>query len=134
MAEAATTSPKRSAPWKGRRKVADPKSKAFAIRFTPAQFAQVADAANDAGLSVGAFARTVLLGSPGPRAVRKPPVQKAELARLLGELGKLGSNVNQIARAYNQGRDAASLAELAEIRGNLVVLRDEVMQALGREP
>lgn len=134
MPEAATISTKRPAPWKGRRKVADPKSRAFAIRFTPAQLAQLAAAANDAGLSVGTFARTVLLGSPGPRAMRKPPVQKAELARLLGELGKLGSNVNQIARAYNQQRATPDLAELAEIKTCLVQMRDEIMQALGRDP
>jgi Bacterial mobilisation protein (MobC) len=134
MADPSTIRDKRSAPWKGRRKVADPKSKAFAIRFTPTQFEQVAAAANDSGLSVGTYARTVLLGSPGPRAVRKPHVVKQELARILGELGKLGSNVNQIARAFNQQQAAPTHAEVAEIRANIVFLRNELMSALGREP
>lgn len=134
MSEAADAKPKRAAPWKGRRKVADPKSKPFPIRFTPEQFEELDGRAREAGMSVGAFARAVLLGSPGPRAVRKPPIQKAELARLLGEMGKLGSNVNQLARAYNQYRGLPEQQELAAIRAELVTLRTVLMQALGREP
>ena len=134
MAEATAKKPKRAAPWKGRRKVADPKSKPFPIRFTPQQFEQLDATAREAGMSVGAFARAVLTGSAGPRAVRKPPVQKAELARLLGELGKVGSNVNQIARAFNQHQGSPSLKELAEMKGELVAMRMAIMKALGREP
>jgi len=134
MAEATAKRPKRAAPWKGRRKVADPKSKSFPIRFTPQQFEQLAATASDAGMSVGAFARAVLLGSPGPRAVRKPPAQKAELARILGALGKIGSNANQSARAFNQHRDSPELRELTEIKSELVVMRTAIMKALGREP
>jgi hypothetical protein len=134
MAEAIPKKRKRPAPWKGRRKAADPKSKSFPIRFTPQQFEQLDATAREAGMSVGAFARAVLMGSPGPRAVRKPPVQKAELARLLGELGKVGSNVNQIARAFNQHQDSPSLRELTEIKGELVAMRVAIMKALGREP
>ena len=33
--------------------------------------------------------------------MKRPRVERVELARLLGELGKLGSNVNQIAKAFN---------------------------------
>ena len=134
MARAPATDPKHSAPWTGRRKVADPKSKLVPIRFTPGQFEQLTDTASEAGMSVGAFARAVLLGSPGPRAVRKPPVQKAELARLLGELGKIGSNVNQLARAYNQYRGLPEEQDLAAIKADLMAMRAAIMQALGREP
>jgi len=134
MAEATAKKPKRAAPWRGRRKVADPKSKSFPIRFTPQQFEQLDATAREAGMSVGAFARAVLLGSPGPRAVRKPPAQKAELARILGELGKIGSNANQTARAFNQHQDSPELRELTEIKSELVIMRNAIMQALGREP
>ena len=134
MAEATAKKPKRAAPWKGRRKVADPKSKPFPIRFTPQQFEQLDATAREAGMSVGAFARAVLMGSPGPRAVRKPPAQKAELARILGELGKIGSNVNQTARAFNQHQDSPEFRVLTEIKGELVTMRTAIMKALGREP
>jgi len=134
MAEATAKKPKRAAPWKGRRKVADPKSKPFPIRFTPQQFEQLDATAREAGMSVGAFARAVLMGSPGPRAVRKPPVQKAELARLLGELGKLGSNVNQIAKAFNSTGRIPTPPELPAMQTDIAAIRAAVMTALGCEP
>ena len=59
------------------------------------------ETAAQAGLSVGAFLRALALGSAGPRAVKRPRVEREQLARLLGEIGKLGSNVNQIARWAN---------------------------------
>lgn len=125
---------KRRAPWKGRRKVADPKSKIVPIRFTPEQHARLEEKASDAGLSIGALARTILLGSAGPRAVKRPPVEKVELARVLGAIGKLGSNINQIAKALHEGRGAPSRDELAEMRADIAAMRAEVMAALGREP
>jgi hypothetical protein len=123
---------KRGAPWRGRRKVADPKSKIVPIRFSAEQYERLEEKASRAGLSIGTWARTILLGSPGPRAVKRPPVEKAELARLLGAIGKLGGNVNQIAKALNEGRDAPSLAELAEMRSDIAEMRAEIMVALGR--
>jgi hypothetical protein len=123
---------KRGAPWRGRRKVADPKSKIVPIRFSAEQYERLEEKASRAGLSIGTWARTILLGSPGPRAVKRPPIEKAELARLLGAIGKLGGNVNQIAKALNEGRDAPSLAELAEMRADITAMRAEIMVALGR--
>lgn len=125
---------KRRAPWKERRKVADPKSKIVPIRFSVDDYARLSEKANRAGLDFGPWARTILLGSPGPRAVRRPPVEKVELARLLGAVGKLGSNVNQIARAFNEGRDAPSRDELATMRADIATMRAAIMAALGREP
>ena len=72
------------------------------------------------------------MGEAGPRAVKRPPVEKAQLARLLGAIGKLGSNVNQIARALNEGRDPPSREELAAMRADIAAMRAEVMAALGR--
>jgi hypothetical protein len=95
---------------------------------------ELSQKASDAGMSIGALVRTVMLGSPGPRAVRRPPIEKAELARLLGELGKIGSNVNQLARAYNQNEATPSLEALTRIKGEIVTMRDAIMKALGREP
>jgi hypothetical protein len=134
MDEGTAAKSKRAAPWRGRRKVDDPKSKPFPIRFTPGQLEKLSEKASDAGMSIGAFARETLLGSAGPRSVRKPPVQKAELARLLGELGKVGSNVNQLARAFNQHHATPSVQELTGIKSEMVAMRLAIMQALGREP
>jgi hypothetical protein len=59
-------------------------------------------------------------------------VENETLARILGELGKSGSNLNQIARRVNQnqGLDAPAFAGLvAEIRAAVRAL----MEALGRD-
>ena len=69
-------------------------------------------------MSVSAYMRHQCLGTAGPRAVRRVPVEKRALAQLLGQLGKAGGNLNQIARALNSG-DALppDIAEaVAEVR------------------
>jgi hypothetical protein len=122
------------APWTGRRKVKDPKARISTIRWTADQYAAVTASADAAGLAVGAFLRTVALGSPGPRAVRRPPVQKRELARLLGLMGNLTGTVNQIAKAYNSTQVRPGFAEIIAIRRDVADMRAALMTALGREP
>jgi len=122
---------KRSAPWGGRPRVKEPKTKRLAVRCTPRQFSIMDAAATRAGLSLGAFSRAVLLGDPGPRAVRRPPVEKAMLARLLGAIGKVGSNINQISHHANAARSAPALHELRLIRRDLAQMRAATLNALG---
>jgi hypothetical protein len=69
------------------------------IRLTPEERAAIDQAADRSGLTPGSYTRQVMLGAPVPRQVRRPPVERRELARLLGELGHVGSNLNQIARS-----------------------------------
>jgi len=75
------------------------------VRCTVEEHAQFQAAAERAGLSVGAYLRHQGIGATGPRAARRPPIERTLLAQLLGELGKCGSNVNQIARTLNTGGD-----------------------------
>jgi hypothetical protein len=101
------------------------------IRFTPEERAAIDAAAEKAGLTSGSYARQVLLGAPPPRQVRRPPVERAELARLLGELGHIGGNLNQLAHTGNLGMpvNGHSLAEALEA---LKLLRDAILKSLGR--
>ena len=103
------------------------------IRFTPDERASIDAAAERAGLTSGSYARQTLLGAPAPRQVRRPPVERRELARLLGELGKIGGNLNQLAKAANQGLTVFHHEILAAL-GGLKVLREALLKALGREP
>ncbi|MDH6258428.1 hypothetical protein [Bradyrhizobium sp. BR13661] len=116
----------------GRRRVEDPKQAFIAVRCTAQERATITEAAAKSGLAVGAYLRATALGSPGPRAVRRPPVERKELARLLGHLGKVGSNLNQIAHAYNRDRNLPGLSELVEMRIDVGELRAALMKALGR--
>jgi len=103
------------------------------IRFTPEERASIDDAAERAGLTSGSYARQTLLGAPAPRQMRRPQIERRELARLLGELGKIGGNLNQLAKAANQGI-AVYHNEILLALGGLKVLRGAILKALGREP
>ncbi len=136
MSEVEATAPKpaasRVAPWRGRKRVSDPKDKFIGIRCTPESHAAYEKAAAAAGLSVGAWLRTLADGTPGPRAVRRPAVERTELARALGLLGNYGSNLNQLARVANTNGDLPTHAALIEIATHVREMRAALMKALGR--
>ncbi len=124
---------KTMAPWRGRKRVSDAKNSFISVRCTAEERLKIDDAARQAGLSIGAYLRSLALGSAGPRAVRRPPIERKELARLLGHLGKVGSNLNQLAHAFNRERRIPGLDELNAIRQKVGELRDALMKALGRD-
>jgi hypothetical protein len=108
------------------------RNKHLTIRLSPDERARIDQAADRSGLTPGSYARQVLLGAPAPRQVRRPPIERRELARLLGELGHVGSNLNQIARLGNVG-EAIDAAELATVLADLGVVREAILKALGRD-
>jgi len=105
----------------------------IAINCTPAQKAEIMKKIDATGLSPSAMCLAVLLDVPLP-ARRRPSVDTQLLAKVLAELGKIGSNINQIAYHLNAGRPGdvtegsiqAALTELLEWRTAL-------MQSLGYE-
>jgi hypothetical protein len=128
-----------SAPAKVRRKippkrmrVKDARGRFIAVRCSENEHAAISEKAAQAGFSVGAFLRNLALGDAGPRAVRRPPVERKELSRLLGHLGKVGSNVNQLARGFNQTGVLPGFPELLTARDDIRAMRDALMKALGR--
>jgi hypothetical protein len=116
-----------------RKRVDDARTQFIAVRCTITERAAITEKATQAGLAVGAYLRRQALGTPGPRAVRKPPVERKELARLLGWLGKLGSNVNQLAHGFNRDRLLPGLPEMLAIRREVGEMRAALMKALGRD-
>lgn len=104
------------------------------VRLTPDEKAAFLARANKAGMSAAAFLRMAVNGDAGPRAQRRVPVDAALMRQVLGHLGRIGNNLNQIARHLNTGREgdqgpalAAALAEYADMRDMLYV-------ALGKDP
>lgn len=132
MSEASQPRPKK-APWRGRRRVEDAKRSFVSVRCTADERLLIDTAAARAGLTIGAYLRTLAFGKAGPRAKRRPPIERVELARLLGELGKIGSNVNQIAHAYNSRGRTPELGELVALKRAIEQVRDALMTALGRD-
>lgn len=109
------------------------RSVALAVRFSPEERAEVEAAAASAGVALGSYIRHQSLGGKRPRAVRRPPVEKEQLARILAALGKIGSNLNQIARASNMGLFTTGDYEtLKEETAALGAARSALMEALGR--
>jgi hypothetical protein len=132
--EAANPRAKTMAPWRGRKRVKDARTTVIPpIRCTERERVAIKAAADQAGLSVGAFVRTLALGDAGPRAVRRPPIERKELARLLGHLGKVGSNLNQLAHAFNRDARVPDRAELNDMRQYVAQMRDALLAALGRD-
>jgi hypothetical protein len=133
MTDAPVAGAKRTAPWRGRRRVKDPKSVPISIRTTAKDHAAILEAATKAGLSIGAYLRSLALGGAGPRAVRRPPIERKDLARLLGHIGKVGSNVNQLAHGFNRDGILPGFPELLAIRREIGEMREALMKALGRD-
>jgi len=69
---------------------------------------------------------------PPPRSARRPTANHKAIALLIGQLGKIGSNINQLAKHANAGRYQEASIELA--MRDLMELRTACLQALGREP
>ena len=107
----------------------------IAINCTPEQKAKIAAKADAAGYSPSAVCLNVLLNTPLPRR-RRPVADAALLAKVLAELGKIGSNINQIAYRYNvsEGRPSGNIEGALEAAlTELLEWRTALMQSLGYE-
>ena len=84
--------------------------KQIAFRVSVEELAKLEQSASRAGLTVPKFAKQAALG-----AKVKPQVIDVATGRAcVAELGKIGSNINQIARRVNGG-DVSASAELAAV-------------------
>lgn len=91
------------------------------IRCTPTERDQVRAAATAAGITSAAFARRVLLAAATDR--RRPDIRSSPLhPEVRRELGRLGNNLNQVARALNsaRGMPPAKLTALSEELGDVI--------------
>ena len=109
------------------------RGKIVASRCSDEEFNAIAAKADKAGLSNGAFMRAAALGDAGPRAQRRPPADHKVLRQLLGEIGRIGNNINQLARATNSG-DKVSRSDIAEGIRACLDIRNVIYEALGKNP
>lgn len=79
-----------------------------AARVSADEYIVLDSKAREAGLSIGSYLRAAGLGTPGPRARRRPPINVELLAYAVAQLNRIGSNLNQIARALNAAHAAGS--------------------------
>jgi Bacterial mobilisation protein (MobC) len=109
------------------------RGKIIASRCLDEEFDAIAAKADKAGLAVAAFMRAAALGDPGPRAQRRPPADQQVLREGLGQLGRVGNNLNQIARALNIGK-FPSPPELKEALDACKQICGRLYEALGKKP
>ncbi len=102
------------------------------FRATDAERAQIDANALKAGLTVGSYVRSRALAKPTTRAIRRAPVETAQLAQLLGMLGAVGGAIRAIAEKHGGGSiPPADVQEtLAAFRGTAAA----ILRALGKRP
>lgn len=116
------------------------KTPTMSVRPSAVQRAEIIRRAEAAGLSVNAFMLgAALAGSDVAPPRRRPrtiasPADIAALRDLLGQVGKLGNNVNQLARAVHLGerRDGSDVGPL--LLAEVERLADMLAVALGQRP
>lgn len=102
------------------------------LRLPTATKRLINDKARAAGMSATAYIIEAATGNPPIRARRSPTVNAEVLARLTAELNKIGSNINQIAKAANSiSRVDAEM--LRDAIAQLLALRAEVLRALNMD-
>jgi hypothetical protein len=100
------------------------------FRATAAERAELDALAERAGLSLSSYVRGCALSAPTTRAVRRPTVERAALSQILAQLGKCGSNLNQIARVLNSGGDEPY--DIADAVAEFRAACGAVMGAMGK--
>ena len=106
------------------------RNKRLLVRLDGRELTEIVAGAEAAGLTLASFARKKILSGPARKPSRRAPADAALLAKVLGELNRVGSNLNQIARAINNGDHEAAKelpAAVAVFRGTVVL----IMRALG---
>ena len=108
------------------------------FRATDQERAKIEADARRAGLTVGSYVRSRALKRPETRAVRRPPVETAQLAKLLGMLGAVGGTITQIAKKQHAqtGGDSAELlaTELLAAVKDFRTTADAIIHAMGKHP
>lgn len=107
--------------------IADRRTKRVELRLTEAEENALTALAVDAGLSISDIIRKAALGSK-PRIQMATP-ERAAFIKGLAALGKVGSNVNQIAKALNT--DLAS-RQKSTVSGELISSTLYAIQTLSK--
>lgn len=107
------------------------KEKPVSVRMSLAELATVDAEATRTNLSRGSYIRTMVFGGVPLRAARSPSIVLQDLARLRGQIGKLGNNVNQLAKLANEGRGPFTKAEAVQMVADIAAMRAACLSALG---
>ena len=102
----------------------------IAFRVTEEERAQIEAAADAAELTVGSFVRAKILKKLVTKPTYRPSLDREILGRALGMLGKVGSNIHQLAKHANSGGHV-SKAELLKALNDFAILKEQILKAIG---
>ena len=108
------------------------RKKVLPTRWTDSEYETLTRRAEQVGLSRAGYIRLKAIGEEGPRTQRVPRHGTADLARLLAAVNKIGGNVNQVARAINQGHDPHGEIYSKRVLGAMREVQDLVRAELDR--
>jgi hypothetical protein len=113
--------------------VPDPRSARFNVRCKPGLLDQLSANAKAVGLSLSAYVCMTLGEDRRPPRDRStvPLGDRQLLAKALGELGKVGSNHNQLARQKHITGEEPEPAEWRRIETGIQDIRRMLLEALG---
>jgi hypothetical protein len=103
------------------------RGRAWRIALDAGEEAAALERASMAGLSKSAYGRFALLGTPGPRARRRPSIDAQLLGHAIAALNRAGNVANQIAHRLNAAQSVGAgetNAALAEIREAARAIRE----------
>jgi len=102
-------------------------------RWDDVEHAHLLAKAQAAGLSPNAYLRTLVVGSPGPRAQRAPTVNAEALAHATAALNKVGGNLNQLTRAFHSGGARMTAQELFAVLKDVRAAVSLILEIAGRK-
>lgn len=108
------------------------RGKRITVRFSDSEYETVNKYAREANLTVSEYIRKLAVGDTV--TIRYDIVaDMPELQRLATEFGKIGSNLNQIARYFNMGgvRSKVMQDEIHECISKIFEMREEVKKMAG---
>ena len=101
------------------------KGRVLSIRVSDGERQEVEAFAAREGLTTGSYVRSRILATPTTRAIRRPVPEVQKLSKVLAELGRMSSNLNQLAKRANSG----DMPFAGDIRDTLAACRQIAEQA-----
>lgn len=105
------------------------RSRIVRIRMSGTEFARIKDIATERGLSLSELVRRSTLGVRMP-VRRFGHADAAVLVQTLGELGRIGGNLNQITRQVNASRLHGHDVELSRTLADVDALRGRIWEII----
>lgn len=121
--------PAKETPLKKKRSDKRKKTTVLVVRLSPAEHDKIKGKAKKLGVSVSAFLRVQALENASADTLLSPTIDQELLGKVSGQLGRIGSNVNQMAKRLNSGQQVAA-KELEAMRKNLAVMQAAILKAV----